>query len=607
MKKLLSLVVCAVMIASLVFTSSAISNIPVKSIKLNSNSITLKAGEKYNLKVEFTPQNTSQKFLSYSTSNKNVASVDDKGNIIAVGSGKAVITASVSSNSSVVATCNVTVSSAQSIKFDKPVEFTMLYNDMSVYPYSADWLLWSKIKELTNVTLKLTVVPSSDYVQKRAILISSGDAPQIMPKTYAGQEVQFIPSGTILPVSDYISQLPNYSKTIKDWNLSADVNTLKQKDGKYYILPGLHQQFNQDWALIYRVDLFEKYNIKTPTTYDELYTALKKLKEIFPKNYPLSERENMNILLSTGAQSFGATWGWNTGNGMMFNQSKDAFVFSPVTDDYKTMLTYFNKLSKEGLLDPESLTQSAEIAYQKFVNGKSFVMGGNSQDLVTLKKSMNTTLGVNNFKIARMPQPAGPKGALLVGSRLENGVMLSAKSKQDPNFDKMLKFVDWLWFSDQGKTFTKWGVEGTTYRMVDGKYRLMPNITFQTLNPAGTKDLRKQFGFSGGVFSYGGRKELVQSMMSADDLSFLAGTFRQTKQLPPDPPVLFSDDEREQATLISKPLSDYATQMSYKFILGIASIDKEWDKFVADCKTKGSDKLQDMENKIYNSTKTSVK
>lgn len=504
-------------------------------------------------------------------------------------------------------TTDVTAQAGQTFKSDKPLEFSMLYSDHPNYPYQANWLLWDQIKKVTNVTLKTTVVPMSDYVQKRSLLISTGDAPEIMPKTYPGQEVQFIASGAILPISDYVSKMPNYMKKVKDWNLQSDVNSLKQKDGKYYVLPGLHEQLNQDYALIYRVDIFEKNNIKVPTTWDELETALKKLKEIYPNVTPYSDRQQMNIALNIGAPTFGATWGWNTGNGMMYDQANDKFVFSPVTNEYKDMLTYFSKLAKGGLLDPESMTQNDDQAFQKFVNGKSFVIGGNSQDVVNLKKQMDGTLGAGNYKIAKMVTLGGPKGAVLAGSRLENGVMFSAKAKDDPNFDQMLKFVDWLWYSDEGQTFAKWGVEGTTYKIADGKYQLMPDVTYQTLNPSGTKDLRKQFGFSGGVFAYGGKKELVQSMMSQDDLTFLAGVNKATKVLPVAPPVLMSEEEREQSTLISKPLMDYVNQMTYKFILGKSSVDTDWNQFIADCKTKGSDKLQDLNNKVYNATKASLK
>ena len=321
----------------------------------------------------------------------------------------------------------------------------------------------------------------------------------------------------------------------------------------------------------------------------------------------MTEKRNLNIVLNISAPCFGANWGWDVGEGMIYDEDNDSFVFSPTTDEYKELLCYFARLVKEGLLDPESITQSDEIAHQKFINGESFIMCGNSQDLtINLKNSMDSILGENNYKIIIMPLPQGTKGSLIKASRLENGIMFSSKIKDDPNFEKLLKFVDWLWYSDEGKIFTKWGVEGVTYTYENGKFQLMPGVSFMSLNPRGTKDLRKDFGFGNGVFCYGGRKELVQSMLSDEDLDFLAATAKKTKRLPPDPPVLMTHNEREQATLISKPLMEYVEQMTYKFTSGNSNLDTHWDEYVANCKVKGCTKLQNMINNIYFNTKDSL-
>ncbi|ADH60028.1 extracellular solute-binding protein family 1 [Thermoanaerobacter mathranii subsp. mathranii str. A3] len=494
---------------------------------------------------------------------------------------------------------------------EKPLEFTMLYSEHPAYPYKEDWLLWKAIKDMTNVSLKLTVVPMSDYDQKRSLLISTGEAPEIIPKTYPGQEVPFIPSGAILPISDYIDEMPNFSRQIKEWNLQDDLNTLKQKDGKFYVLPGLHEIFVQDYSLAIRLDIFEKNNIPVPNSWDELYDALKKLKEIYPNIIPFSDRWQGKSLLNVAAPTFGVQAGWGAGNGMYYYRDKDEFGFYPITDDYKNMLSYFNKLVKEGLMDPESFTQNDDQAIQKFVTGKSFVISTNSQELVNLRNKMKETMGEDAFKVVKILPPAGPKGAVVAGGRLENGIMISKNALKNPNFHEMLKFIDWLWYSEEGQTLTKWGVEGVTYKKVDGKFELMPDVTagFLGLNPNGTKDLRKDFGFGNGVFilMYGGPKELAYSYMSDEDRKFAEELDKTRELLPPAPPVLFDEVQREQANMISQPLMDYVEQMTLKFILGQASLEKDWDNYVQQCRAKGADKLTQLTNEVYKSTKDMLK
>lgn len=406
----------------------------------------------------------------------------------------------------------------------------------------------------------------------------------------------------------YVDLMPNFSKQIEEWDLHDDINTLKQRDGKYYLFPGLHEVVNPEYSFVIREDILEENDIQLPDTYDELYDVLKKLKDLYPDTYPFSDRFEFKSTLSVAAPAFGVQAGWGAGNGMYYYRDKDEFGFYPITDDYKEFLAYFNKLIEEGLLDPESFTQEDEMAIKKFTTGKSFVINGNFQNVISYRETMDGTLGEGSYKIKKMIPQAGPKGpAVIPGGRLENGIMITSKAKEDPNFEEMMKFIDWLWYSEEGKNLTKWGVEGVTYKEVNGKKELMSDIKFQTLNPLGTKDLRKDMGFGSGVFVYGGSKEMVESMMSDEDVAFRTEVVENREVIPPAPPVLFDEDQREQANLISQPLMDYIEQMTLKFILGDASLDSDWDAFVKSCKDKGCDDLTMLTNDVYNETKDALK
>jgi putative aldouronate transport system substrate-binding protein len=490
-------------------------------------------------------------------------------------------------------------------KAEKPIKVSILFNDMAHYPYKKDWLIWSEIAKRTNVTLDVIVVPYSDYEQKRRLLISTGDAPLIIPKTYPDQEIQFIPSGAILPVSDYVNLMPNYSKKVKDWGLEGDLKQITQGEGKYYVLPGLHEKPKYDYSFAIRKDILDKEGLKLPTSYDELYDVLKKLKAKYPDVYPYSDRWKCDGTLNFMAPTFGVSAGWLAVTGINFNQSTDKFYFGPITDDYKSMITYINKLVKEGLMDPESFTQSDDQAVQKFVNSKSFLIGTNTQETVKYNTALETNLGEGNFELAQIATPAGPKGNVINSSRLENGIMISSKAKNDPNFNDIMRFVDWLWYSDEGQEFTKWGVEGITYTKTNGIRQLAADVNINGINPSGTKDLKKEFGFSGGVFSYGGSQELNHSMMSKTESDFQK--IMSSKQvLPKAPPILYTPDEREQANMISTPLMDYVKATTLKFMLGTEPL-TNWDKFVAECKAKGADKLINQANKVYGATKDKLK
>ena len=82
------------------------SEVPVTSIRLDKNSISLTEGDSYQLKATVSPSNATNKTVTWSSSNSSVTTVDNNGNVKAIKAGNATITAK---SGSVSATCSVTV------------------------------------------------------------------------------------------------------------------------------------------------------------------------------------------------------------------------------------------------------------------------------------------------------------------------------------------------------------------------------------------------------------------------------------------------------------------------------------------------------------------
>jgi putative aldouronate transport system substrate-binding protein len=482
-------------------------------------------------------------------------------------------------------------------KATTPLSFTFLFSDQPTYPYKKDWLLFTKMASDNNVTLEPTIVPNSDYEQKRSLLISSGKAPEIIAKTYPGQESAYVSSGAVLPVSDYVDLMPHYQDKIKKWKLEPEIAGLTQQDGKYYVLPGLHEELWPDYTLAFRTDILEKDGIAEPKTWDEFREVLRKLKKNHPDVVPFSDRFNGNSVLNIAGTAFGTVAGWGLVDGLTFDEGKKEFAFGAGSSQFKDLVTYFNSLVSEGLMDPESFTQTDDAAIQKFTSGKSFVISANSQNVITYRTSMEQSLGKGNFAVRKITVPGGPAGDIIGGSRLENGIMLNSSVKDKDSFVALMQYIDWLFYSDEGQEFAKWGVQGTTYNKEGGKRVLAKDINFQGLNPAGTKDLRVDYGFSGGNFAYGGTTDLLQSTFNEEELAFQKA-MKSKKPRPVAPPVPFSDTDREQATLTLTPLKDHVKQNTLKFITGQRSL-SEFDAYLKELDAKGMGKYVELANKAY--------
>ncbi|XVV00907.1 extracellular solute-binding protein [Actinosynnema sp. CA-248983] len=473
------------------------------------------------------------------------------------------------------------------------LDVSLLYLDQSHYPIKDDWLLWKEITQRTNVTIKPTVVPYSDYDQKRGLLISSGDAPTIISKTYPGQEEQFVSSGAILPVSDYLDLMPHFKEKVEKWKLQPELDTLRQEDGKFYVLPGMHEKLWQDYTLAFRTDELQRLGLKAPKDWDEVYTVLKAIKAANPDSYPLSDRFEGKALLNYSSPTFGAQAGWGYVKNSLWNESARKYEFAGATPEYKQLVEYFRKLVAEGLMDPESFTQKDDAAIQKFAAGKSFAISSNAQNLVNDYRP--NIAKIPGATVAKIPLPSGPKGDVIRGSRLESGLMVSAKAVQSDKFVATMQFIDWLWYSDEAHEFTKWGVEGTTYdKDASGKRTLKPEVAFGGMNVGAPKNLQRDFGFQGGVFYYGGANELLQSMFTEEEVAFQK-TMADKKVIALPPPAPLNEEERERAALLESPLKDLVTQSTLQFILGQRDL-STWDAYVKELEAKGSNDLTEIVN-----------
>ena len=488
-------------------------------------------------------------------------------------------------------------------KATKPLSFTVLYNNHPGYPLKNGWLFWKELEKRTGVTFKPTAVPLSDYEKKRSLLIGAGDAPFLIPKTYHPGEVAFVSSGAILPVSDHVHLMPNFRDKVRKWKLEPELDSIRQSDGKYYLLPGLHEKVKAGYSLSFRTDVLDKLGLSLPTTWDEVYDVFKAIKAEYPDRYPFSDRWSTNTTFPVGAlmsylgQAYGVQAGWTYQNTTWDGDAKK-FVFTGATEAFRQVIEYLRKLVAEKLMDPESFTQNDDEALKKLLSERSFAISANPQELVQNYR-YNLPRQVKGAEIEMVPVPLGPAGPVVIGgSRLENGVMISSKALESDTFVAMMQFVDWLWYSDEGQRFAKWGVEGVTYTSSGpGQYKVKDGITFLGSDPEAPKDLQKDFGFYNGVFAYGGSWALVSSSFGPDEKKFQEA-MAQRKELPIDPAHPLQSVEQEQATLWETPLRDHVTQNTLKFALGKRPM-SEWDDYVAELKAKNMDQFIDLHNKAY--------
>ena len=525
---------------------------------------------------------------------------------------------------------------------DEPVTYTMFFNDNDAYPIMYSWQeeggVFAEIEKATNVHLDITIVNNASYTDKVALAVSSGTAPYIIPKTY--NEIPYVNGGGIVAVSDYTQYMPNFTNFYNDYNMAADVDTIRQDDGRVYRLPGMKETALQDYTLLLRDDIFTAagYNIaelEKDWTWDEFADILIGVKAYMVEQGMCSENDYIwtdrwcgstsgygtgGCLINLISRSYGiyTTWSSVATNmaDLYFDEADDCFKVSSTSDAYKAYMTVVQKLVSNKILDPETWSQEDTVADSAFYTGKTALILTNRSQTTAQIEGLKAQLGEGNFSVYRCVIPMGvdADGNKITyqaeNSRLECGVMISSKALNDlgeDEFIKLMRFVDWLWYSDAGLTLTKWGVEGEPYTVEDGGYSLTPGHYCGGLSIAQTshdqEDMRLKYGFACGNFMYGGTTELLTSNFAPDLQDFYdrQGAYRTLKPL--DPSIALSEDDSEMANLWATPLFSEMNTWTCKFAMGQADINADWDTYVAAIESQNIQSIVDLYNDYYQASK----
>ena len=483
----------------------------------------------------------------------------------------------------------------------EPVTFSVLYRDHPNYPLNEDWMFFSELEENQNVSFDIVSAPLSDWDQRKGLLIGAGDAPEIITVTYPGQERQFIAGRAILPVSDYLEYLPNFRDKVEQWGLQEHIDKLLvQEDGKFYLLPGLRESPRPQYTYAVRADVWTELGLSfEPATFDEFAQDLEAVKAAYPDAWPLTDRWSENgpleATLNFAAPNFGTNAGWGFGEGVWWDEDAGEFQYTGATEGYRALLEYYAGLVADGLLDPEALTQTDDQAQQKLSSGRAMAIGANDQEILRYRDTLAELGTEGDVRLIRVP--AGPAGDnLAAGGRLVNGLMISSSAADSEHFVAMLQFIDWLFYSDEGLEFAKWGVEGETYTR-DGDTRVLADtIDMNGLNPDAEEQLNVDYGFHNGAFmlEHGSTTELDRSMLRPEVVEFVE-SMESKNQLELPPPWPLDELEREQVSLWQTALRDHVWGNTTRFILGQRPL-SEWDAYVAELDGLGMSQYLDVVN-----------
>ncbi len=438
-------------------------------------------------------------------------------------------------------------------------------------------------REATGVNIEFSSAATGSE-EALSLMLASNDLPDIILanlSTQPGGVSKYAKDGVICEVTEYIDK---YAPNFKNW-LEKDETVRKMSlsdDGKNYFFPCIRYEdkLRSFRGLVIRKDLLNKYGLSEPETIDEWYNVLTTFKNSgiqAPLSYQLETFEPLGGFIS----AYGVLPNFYIDGG----EVKYGYLENGMRDALKTLSKWY----KEGLID-ENIVNASTNLDANIMNSKTaatYTTSGGGMG----KYLKATSGGDASFDLVGLKLPVLNKGDMPQFSSSVFPVTYDNTgfiTTQCQNMELAVRFLDYG-YSDEGHMLMNFGKEGVSYEMKDGvpiyTDEIMNNPDGKSVGDAMTEHI---FGNWSGPFAQDeGYIEQYNQYPRQQEALTLWGEMMNTDKAMPA--VTFTTEESSTISSIMNNVNTCASENLFKFIMGIKSVDTDYDAFVAELKGFGID------------------
>jgi len=464
--------------------------------------------------------------------------------------------------------------------------------------------VWTEMEKLTGIKVTFEVYPSSQYTDAMNTRIASGGKLPDIIRNPGGGDLQVVrKQNAVIDLTDLIEKYAPFTKQFFKTDVFS-FNLTKSPDGIFGLRAitmdgGVRQPYS--WGI--RKDWLAKLSLQEPTTTDELYNVLKAFKERDPNgNSKADEIPFVTTYGLRGVLAISNAFGLHLGtysDGLWAEDGKVQWQY--IDPRAKDLLAYLNKLFTEGLLDSDCLNEDPGMddkINQNLVGLHQSFIGNLIGYANTLKEA-----GVADVQYDSLIPVVNDASLKPFIERALGASAYYCITKDAKDTELAMKWLDFVYASEQGHRLTTWGIEGTSYVMKDGK----PDFTdFVLKNPDG-KSVNLSLMSLGALPTVAPIIKTSEGMYSGHIASILKGSaelLRMGEKVAPYvvPMILLGQPTEAESKILSDlekaGLQTYKDEMYGKFITGAESLDK-FDEFVRKMKEIGADKYVEVQQACY--------
>ena len=466
--------------------------------------------------------------------------------------------------------------------------------------------LWSMMDDISeNITLQELEKRTNVHINwtfadfdgsQCALMIASGDWCDVIDNAnqqYPGGIQAGVNDGVFLNLTDAINDyMPNYRAYLdEDEVLLRNCTDL---DGNINFISKIYKDNAPImWGPMIRADWAEElgYNVSDITTYDEWHDVMMDMKQEYNMN------NGVLRLLNSGVNIYGGmTYGygvngqlWVSDNEYPLYAQEGTVKMATVEDGFRDYLKMMHQWYEDGLITTDFLSISDRNMFDAGeATGDYGIFYGNVNHIPNLYGQAED----ENFAIAPLTEPTINKGdqVMFSGSTYSRFSDSSLAILADTEYlEEICRFTDYL-FSDEGATLMNYGIEGTSYDVVDGEIVLNKDWfdDCPTMPRAGNYNDVRTGMLGAGIYTclldyfgfYDNYYTDVQLETQTVWTSNTPATLAESWEMPTYVTNYISVDDNTTANTHLTDIGTYISEMIPAFILGQKDIDAEWDAFV---------------------------
>ncbi|MBO0991820.1 extracellular solute-binding protein [Bacillus sp. SD088] len=462
-------------------------------------------------------------------------------------------------------------------------------------------LIWKEYEEMTNVHIDWELVPFEAREEKRNLALAGGKLPDVFYTMALPNSdlLKYGEQGTFVKLNDLIEEyMPNLTAILEEYPEIRKGATFP--DGNIYGIPTIYDpEFTsvilgaKPWI---RKDWLEQLNMDMPETIDDFYDYLKAVKETdLNGNGKQDEIPYGGTNISDLRQALNGAFGvGNKGNKHAYldeDPKTGDLRFFPISDSYKELLEYLNKLYSEGLIAKNIYTIDNNQSYSEGTEG---LYG--STTITSTETIYGKEMGSNFVGMPALEGPGGKTYNKATSSLNHMGAFVV--TSENENIPATLRWLDHF-YSEEGAELFFMGIEGETFeRDEDGNAQYLDKITDSPDGLSMEQELSNYVTWLGGGYPGIVKQETFQGAES------LTSSIEAAEKLEPNmldeiwPSFTYTVEENNKLSGLEADIHKYVNEMQDKFITGTEPFSK-WDDYIKEIEKMGLDQYMEIQEEAY--------